>query len=111
MKFSLHLTIINSDGNIYDCIAHLISNLFSGILTKENECALNRYIKLKKRISSNTFCTIGDKLLADPTCEEAKISKYYFSIIKYEDDQFIVHKIKGDSVEWSQLQQAISLCQ
>jgi exosome complex RNA-binding protein Rrp42 (RNase PH superfamily) len=108
-KFSLHISIINSDGNVYDLIAHLISNLFSGELTKENEHSLRRYIKLKKKFSTNTFCLIDDKLLIDPTSDEVYSSNFYFSLIKFENEEFIIHKIKGDSANWSYIKSAFSL--
>lgn len=110
LRFSLHISIINSDGNIYDCIAYLISNLFSGKLTKANECGLNRYLKLKRNFISNTFCIIGDKLILDPTAEEVKYSNYYFSVLNFNDGkqgEYIIHKIKGDSISFGILEDAM----
>ncbi len=109
MRFSLHLTIINSDGNIYDCISHLIANLFSD--HNQFSQALNRYIKLKQKVSTSTFCIIGDKLISDPTFDEVSISNFYFSIIKFgqENPSFKFHKIKGDSADWTLLQEAFRL--
>jgi exosome complex RNA-binding protein Rrp42 (RNase PH superfamily) len=109
MRFSLHLTIINSDGNIYDCISHLIANLFSGQLERNNEFSLNRYMKLKRNVSTSTFCIIGDKLILDPTNDEVSICNFYFSIIKYGDEDYLFHKIKGDSAHWAILQEAFRL--
>jgi exosome complex RNA-binding protein Rrp42 (RNase PH superfamily) len=112
LRFSLHISIINSDGNIYDCISHLISNLFSGKLTKENECGLNRYLKLKRNFISNTFCIIEDKLILDPTAEEVNYSTYYFSVVNFYDGkqgEYIIHKIKGDSINFGLLEEAMLL--
>ena len=107
MKFSLHITIISNDGNIYDCISYLISQLFNGKKTQENECGLNRYLKLKRNFTSNTFCVIDEKLLADPTPDELKCSKYYFTILKFDDEDYLIHKIKGDSISWNLIEEAI----
>ena len=110
LKFSLHISIINSDGNIYDCISYLIHNLFSGKINKENECGLNKYIKLKRNFVSNTFCVLGDKLILDPSAEEVVYSSYYFSVIKFEDGkegEYIVHKIKGDTINFGLVEEAM----
>lgn len=107
-QFCLHITIINNDGNIYDCIASLISNLFSGVLAKENECALNRYVKLKRPFKTNTFCVINDKLIVDPSLSELNISSYYFTIIRFDEDEYIIHKINGDSISMDLLEEALN---
>ena len=106
----MYITNVNCDGNIYDCIAYLILNLFSGVLTVENELSLSRYIKIKRKFTSNTFCVIDDKLIADPTHDEFINCNYYFTLVKFEGEEFIIHKGKGDLIKRNILEEAFRLC-
>lgn len=111
LEFTLYITNVNCDGNIYDCIAYLILNLLSGDATPGNELSLARYFKLKKKFTSNTFCVIDDKLISDPTHEEFRNCSYYFTLVKFEEDEFIIHKGKGDLLKKELLEEAFQLCQ
>jgi len=110
LEFTLFITNVNCDGNIYDCIAYLILNLFSGEATPANDLSLARYFRLKKKFSSNTFCVIEDKLILDPTHEEFRNCSYYFTLVKFEGDEFIIHKGKGDLIKKELLEEAFKLC-
>jgi exosome complex RNA-binding protein Rrp42 (RNase PH superfamily) len=109
-NFTLFITILNLDGNIYDCISNLISNMFKGANIQEGDTCLNRHISLKKKFVTNTFCIIEDKLILDPTQEEAEISNFYFTLIKFESDEFFIHKIKGGAINVQLLEEAFNLC-
>lgn len=121
LKFTLHISIINYDGNIYDCIAYAIQNLFSDIYKKKDQLdlCLARYISLEHQFTCNTFCVIENKLILDPTTEEVSISSFYFSVLKkictaksnnIEDEEYFVHKIKGESINFKLLEKAFNLC-
>ena len=107
-SLTLHITIINNDGNIYDCIAHLILNMFKG--GELNTNLLNSRVKLKNKFSTNSFCVVEDKLISDPTSDEVKISHYYFNIIKNDTGEFLLHKISGESIKLDLLEESYSLC-
>ncbi len=42
---------------------------------------------MKSEIKSNTMSLIGDKLVLDPTEDEVSISDFYFSNIKFNNDE------------------------
>lgn len=110
LEFTLYITNVNCDGNIYDCIAHLLLNMFSGELNSENELSLTRHLRLKNKFVSNTFCVIDDKLISDPTHDEFRNCSYYFTLVKFEDEEFIFHKVKGDLLKKELLEEAFKLC-
>ena len=62
---------------------------------------------MKSEVKSHTMCLIGDKLVLDPTEDEVSISDFYFSNIKFNNDEskiyflnilVLMYKIKGESI-------------
>ncbi len=73
----------------------------------DNDC-LNKYISVKRKFKTTTFCVINDKLVTDPNQAEVDISSYYFSIIKFDDDEYMINKINGSSLSTELLDEAFS---
>lgn len=73
---------------------------------------------MKSEVKSSTLTLIADKLVLDPTEEEISICDYYFSNIKFNNDEsniifkyklVLMFKIKGESINSDMLFNSFSM--